>query len=229
MRAATGAGASDESNTHPPIRKRHQPHLAPGGVAGPRARRGDARAARRGRELFPAPVGLDAVPQRHRQGRRHLDRGHRRPPLHGFPRQQRAPHRLRPSAPEARDRRADGRAAVRAAPLYLRAGGRARGQARRDRAGQSVQGAVHDRRLGRRRGGDQDRARRDRPLQDAVVLGRVPRRGLRRRRAVGRGAVPLRRRRPADAGRASTSRLMPAIAAPTARRASRHPARPARA
>ena len=30
------------------------------------------------------------------------------------------------------------------------------------------------------RGGDQDRARRDRPLQDAVVLGCVPRRGLRR-------------------------------------------------
>ena len=66
------------------------------------------------------------LPQRHREGRRHLDRGHRRPPLHGFPRQQRAPHRLRASAAEARDRRADGRAAVRAAPLHLRAGGRAR-------------------------------------------------------------------------------------------------------
>ena len=76
--------------------------------------------------LFPAPVGLDALPQRHRQGRGHLDRGHRRPPLHGFPRQQRPPHRLRPSAPEARHRRADGCAAVRAAPLHLRAGGRAR-------------------------------------------------------------------------------------------------------
>ena len=100
-------------------------------------------------KIFPAPVGLDAVPQRHRQGRRHLDRGHGRPPLHGFPRQQRASHRLRPSAAEARDRRADGRAAVRAAPLHLRAGGRAGREARRDRAGQSLQGAVHHRRLGR--------------------------------------------------------------------------------
>ena len=49
-----------------------------------------------------------------------------------------------------------------------------------DRAGKSVKGAVHDRRLGRRRGRDQDRARRDRPLQDALVLGRLPRRRLRR-------------------------------------------------
>ena len=100
-----------------------------------------------------------------------------------------------------RDRRADGRAAVRAAPLHLRAGGRACRQARRDRARQSLQGAVHHRRLGCGRSRDQDRARRDRPLQDAVVLGRVPRRGLRRIRGRRRGAVPLRRRRPADAGR----------------------------
>ena len=49
--------------------------------------------------------------------------------------------------------------------------------------GNLSQGAVHHRRLGRRRGRDQDRARRDRPLQDAVVLGCVPRRRLRRRRA----------------------------------------------
>ena len=71
---------------------------------------------------FPAPVGVDAVPQRHRQGRGHLDRGRGRPALHGFPRQQRAPHRLRPSAPEEGHRRADGGAAVRAAPLRQRAG-----------------------------------------------------------------------------------------------------------
>ena len=96
------------------------------------------RAARRGRALFPAPVGLDAVPQCHRQGGGHLDRGHRRPALHGFPRQQRASHRLRPSAAEARDRRADGRAAVHAAALHVGAGGRARAQARRDRAGRAL-------------------------------------------------------------------------------------------
>ena len=102
-------------------------------------------------------------------------------------------------------------------------------QARRDRAGQSVQGAVHHRRLGRHRGRDQDRARRDRPLQDAVVLGRVPRRGLRRRRGRRRGAVPLRRRRPADAGRRACRALCGAIAAPMARRPSARARTPARA
>ena len=93
-------------------------------------------------------------------------------------------------------------------------------KARRDRAGQPVQGAVHHRRLGRDRGGGQDRARRDRPLQDAVVLGCVPWRRLRRAAAVGRGAVPLRRRRRRWCRAPSMSRRSPAIAAPTATRAS---------
>ena len=105
-----------------PVGERHQPHLPPRRLAGPRARRDDARAAGRGRALLPAPVGVDAVPQRHCQGGGHLDRGRGRPALHGFPRQQRAPHRLRPSAPEEGHRRADGGAALRAAPLRQRAG-----------------------------------------------------------------------------------------------------------
>ena len=100
--------------------------------------------------------------------------------VHGFPRQQRPPHRLRPSAAQARDRRADGGAAVHAAALHVGAGRGARPQARRNRARRSLEGAVHHRRLGRDRGRDQDRAGRDRPLQDAVVLGRLPRRRFRR-------------------------------------------------
>ena len=56
------------------------------------------------------------------------------------------------------------------------------------------QGALHHGRLGRHRGGGQDRPRRHRALQDALVLGCLPWRGHRRRRAVGGGAVPLRAR-----------------------------------
>ena len=157
--------------------------------------------ARRGRAPFPAPVGVDPMPQRHRQGGRHLDRGYGRPPVHGFPRQQRPPHRLRASAPEARDRPADGCAAVHAAALHVGAGGRARAQARRDRARQSRQGAVHHRRVGRGRGRGQARACLNRPLQDAVVLGRLPRRRLWRGGGRRRGAVPRQRAWAADAGR----------------------------
>ncbi len=63
------------------------------------------------------------------------------------------------------------------------------------------EGPVHHRRLGRRRGGAEDRARRDRPLQDAVLLGRLPRRRLRRGLGRRRGDLPLRPGRPAAAGR----------------------------
>ncbi len=76
---------------------------------------------------------------------------------------------------------------------------------------------------------DQDRPRRDRALQDAVVLGRVPRRRLRRRGAVG-GEALFRSGASARSCRApSTSRPSAALAVPTARRARKHPARPARA
>ena len=179
---------------------------------------------------FLTPIRFDAVPQCHRQGRRHLHRGCGRPPLHGFPRQQRASHRLRPSAAEARHRRADGCAAVRAAPLHVRAGGRAREKARRDRTGQERQGAVHDRRLGCHRGRDQDRARGDRPLQDAVVLGRLSRRGLRRRGGRRRGVVPLGPVGALDARCRACRAVRRAIAAPMARRrAEAVAAKPARA
>ena len=62
----------------------------------------------------------------------------------------------------------------------------------RNRARQSLESAVHDRRIGRGRSRGQDRAHRDRPPQDAVVLGCVPRRRHRCVGIVGRGAVPIR-------------------------------------
>ena len=57
--------------------------------------------------------------------------------------------------------------------------------------GISVKGAVHHRRLRRRRGGAQDRPRRHRTVQDRVVLGCLPRRRLRRCFRRRRAAVPL--------------------------------------
>ena len=83
------------------------------------------------------------------------------------------------------------RTALRAPALYLRERGGAGPQAGRDRARRSGQGALHHRRLGRQRGGAQDRPGRDRPLQDDLLLGRLPRRRLRGRRRWRRGAVPL--------------------------------------
>ena len=161
-------------------------------LAGAGARCRHARAAGRGRAPFPPPIRLDALPQRHRQGRRHLDRGCGRPPLHGFPRQQRPSHRLRPSAPEARpspSRWMRCRSRRAATPASRRS--RWPRSSARSRPIERGQGALHDRRVGRHRGGGQDRARGDRPVQDAVVLGRLPWRRLRRFGAVGRGAVPL--------------------------------------
>ena len=51
---------------------------------------------------LPAPVAVDALLRRARRVRRHLARGRRGPPDHGFPRQQRAPGRLPPSARDGR-------------------------------------------------------------------------------------------------------------------------------
>jgi 4-aminobutyrate aminotransferase len=96
-----------------------------------------------------------------------------RPPLHGLPRQQCASHRLRSSAPEAGDRRADGCAALCAAPLRLRTGHRARAQAQRD----SPFGPAKV--LFTTGGSDASRLpsrlpRGNRPTQDPVVLGCLP-------------------------------------------------------
>ena len=182
-------------------------------------------AAGGGRALFPAPVGVDAVPQRHRQGRGHLHRGRGGTAVHGFPRQQRASHRLRPSAPEAGDRRADGRAAVRTPPLRLRAGHRAGAQAlqvsRRSarprccsRPAARTPSRWPSRLPARRRGG----SRRCRSGMPSTAPASVPRRCRARRcsaRARRRRSSPVR----------CTSRRSAAPAVPTERRARRPRAR----
>ena len=149
--------------------------------------------------------------------------------VHGLPRQQRAPHRLRSSAPQEGDRRADGGAAVRAAPLCQCTG---RG------AGEEALGDLtlraEPRCCSRPAARTPSRWRSRSPAP--------PRAGTRRCPSGTPSTVPASaparcraRRCSAPAPRlrwwrvCSTSRLMPARAAPTARRAWKNPARPARA
>ena len=77
---------------------------------------GTRRPARPRRRRLPAPEPVEPLRFGHRQGGGHLDRGHRRAPLHGFPWQQRPPHRLRPSPLEGtRSRRSSTTSASRRA------------------------------------------------------------------------------------------------------------------
>ena len=122
--------------------------------------------------------------------RRHLAHRRRRPAHHGFPRQQRPPGRLSPSARDGRGARAARHAAVLAAPLHERAAVDLAHEARRARARSARQGAVRARRHARDRHGAEARARRHRPPQDAVAVGLVPRRVARRDLDRRRGRVP---------------------------------------
>jgi hypothetical protein len=203
-------------------------NLTPSGSAGRRARwmRRPARPSTRIRAHLPAPVGLDPLPERRGQGRGHLARGCPGSALHGFPRQQRPPHRLRASPAEAGDRRADGGAALRAAPLRLRAGDRAGDQARRDRARATCRRCC-SRPAARTRSRWRSSWRASpRAVQGAVVLGLVPRRGAGCGLALGRDAVPLGPGRLLDAGHhpGRPLRLLPLPVWPRRRRG--RPARP---
>ena len=139
--------------------------------------------------------------------------------LHGFPRQQRAPHRLRPSAPEEGDRRADGGAAVRAAPLR-QCTGRGAGEEARRRSRRSGQPRCCSPRAAR----TPSRWRSRSPAPPRAGSRRCPsgtpstaRASAPARCRARRCSAPARRRHWWRAR--STSRLMPARAAPTARRA----------
>ena len=134
------------------------------------------------------------------KGQGHLDRGSRRPALHGLPRQLGAPHRVCPSAPRRRHQAAARRAELLAAPFHQRGvsgTGRAAGQAG---AGRPEPRAVHHRRVRCGGGGAEDRPCRDGPVQDTVVLGCVSRGRLRRIVGWRRGHVSLAHCRAADAG-----------------------------
>ena len=123
-----------------------------------------------------------------------VHRGHGRPALHGFPRQQRAPPGPWASRGHRRHQAAARRAELRAAPLCAAArGGAGRSAGRALPRAHRPEGprALHHRRQRRGGGGAEAGARRHRPLQDAELLGRLPRRRLRfvqRRRRI---AVPL--------------------------------------
>ncbi len=125
------------------------------------------------------------------QGRGHLDRGYGGPPLHGFPWQLGAPHRLWSSAPGRGDQGPAGRPALFAAPVHQRSVGGTGREVGGTGAGRFVESAVHHRRVGRRRSGAEDRARGDGPVQDAELLGCLPRRGLWRGLGRRRGHVPI--------------------------------------
>ena len=156
---------------------------------------------------------------RRSRGRRHLDRGHGRPALHGLPWQQRAPRRLCASACHRGDQGAARRAELRAAPLrQQRAIELAEALGGEFRALTGAAGKALFTTGGSRcgRGRDQARAHRHRALQDAELLGRVSRRGLRRIERRRRVAVPLAAASARCCRAPSTSRRSAAIAAPTA-------------
>ena len=122
----------------------------------------------------------------------HLARRRRGPALHGFPRQQRAPGRPRASARRAGGQGRARHAAVLAAAIHERSGGRARAPARRACAGRPRKGAVRARRHDRDRHGTEARARRHRAAQDDLDVGCVPRRVARRDIDRRRSIVPPR-------------------------------------
>ena len=163
-----------------------------------------------------ASVRLHALPVGHPPRRGDLDRGHAGPAVHGFPRQQRPPRRLRPSPADRGDPASARRAVVRAPAIHLRAGRRAGREARGDRAGESEQGPLRPQRLGRHRDGPRLRPRGDRPVQDDLVLGLVPRGRLRGAERGGRGHVPERADRPLARPGRSTCPPSATIATPGA-------------
>ena len=128
-------------------------------AAGPWAARpsrpGDPRAAGRGRALVPAPVALDALPERRRARRRQLAHRPARPPHPRFPRQQRPPGRLRPPQGRGGDQGPARPPAVLPAPLHQSCGDRSGAPPGRAGAGHAGQGAAR----AERHGGDRHGAR----------------------------------------------------------------------
>ena len=100
-------------------------------------------------------------------------------------------------------------AAVLAAPLHQRLRDRAGGAPGRAGARPARQGAVRARRHARDRHGAQARARRDRPPQDDLAVGQLPRRLARRDLDRRRSGVPQ-GHRPAAAGHRARAALRPA-------------------
>ena len=171
----------------------------------------------RGQRSVPAPVGVDAVPVGDPPRRRHLDRGHGRPALHGFPRQQRAPHRLWPSATHRSDQ---------GQMDELPFAPRRFASSPRSSSPRSSRAIAPPAPLGKvlfTTGGSDAievalklaRAATGR-FKTLSLLGLVSRRGLRRRQRRRRGVVPLGRRSARCCRAPSTSRRSAAIAAPTA-------------